>query len=859
MFHYSVKSSENTLKQTIKPISTSSLFVLILFILAFILGASPVGALDIGTATTPTITGTTTATSPGTLNVGTATTPTITGTTTATSPSNLEIGTVTPGEIEIMTVDVVVRITGNIAKATYGPIPIIITSNNKTTKSVDTGSVDASSSASSTIDLPFAEFNGVASGHYKACIEGHPDICSDTFEKVKNVRKTVYINTTSDKVSNYITFPPPTESCGNKIASIGWIVCPVINFLAGLSDASYNVVSSLLSTPPVNTDINDPTNGTYQAWAMMRTFANVAFVIAFIIIIFSQITSVGITNYGIKKLLPRIIIAAILVNLSYFICTIAVDLSNVLGGSLKGVFDSMKGGISAPSINDGTGWVFLITILFGGGAIVFTGLTVMGGLALIFPAVVAALIAVVVAFLVLTVRQALIIILIVISPLAFVAFLLPNTENLFKKWKGLFTTLLLMFPIISVIFGASSFASKVILNSAGTNFYLQTMGTLVAVIPLFITPIIMKTAGSTLAGIGGFIAGSGLAKKTQALANKVSSDEYAKQQAIMNNKAMNSPRRFNPRKTILRHNARNDAIKQNQQRDFARAEGRYITEAMDKNTQGVGQQLLSKATFNKLGGHGLTDQIIAGGGIESKNRAMASIASAADKNFEEQVSAAATTLKGKSFDDIKKIATSGSAPEADRVAAIRQTISKGNYNDRREVYASSSTATNRGLTSISDGFYAAGDQKVFGSVFGGALLDGKVKVKVKALDGTEEDKAIDIDNKILNDQIVKQITGGNVGPEALTDEKLIDHIIQLNEAGSLDMQAKERLSETISIITNSPILGAKIAPSLREKFKTISSLAPQINGSNIQNTSTREYTDPIAGTYIEYDNQNKPQ
>ncbi|MCZ6324111.1 hypothetical protein O5165_25825, partial [Escherichia coli] len=43
----------------------------------------------------------------------------------------------------------------------------------------------------------------------------------------------------------------------------------------------------------------------------------------------------GLNNYSIKKMLPRLIVAAILVNLSYYICAIAVDISNILGHSLQ--------------------------------------------------------------------------------------------------------------------------------------------------------------------------------------------------------------------------------------------------------------------------------------------------------------------------------------------------------------------------------------------------------------------------------------------------------------------------------------------------------------------------------------------
>ncbi|QQR51771.1 hypothetical protein IPF89_04465 [Candidatus Saccharibacteria bacterium] len=83
-----------------------------------------------------------------------------------------------------------------------------------------------------------------------------------------------------------------------------------------------------------------------------------------------------------------------------------------------------------------------------------------------YPVVLAALLALALTVLILIGRQALIILLIVISPLAFVAYLLPNTENLFKKWYKLFSTLLLLFPIVALVFGASKLASTILSAAA---------------------------------------------------------------------------------------------------------------------------------------------------------------------------------------------------------------------------------------------------------------------------------------------------------------------------------------------------------------------------------------------------------
>jgi hypothetical protein len=348
----------------------------------------------------------------------------------------------------------------------------------------------------------------------KACIAGGGEAancltqwntCRDKVANAQGAMKSTDRENCVSTVSGSVVVPEPADdkktSCA--IDGIGWIICPVMHFMAQIVDQAYKVVSSLLTTPAVSTNTNDPL---YKAWAIMRNFANVAFVIAFLIIIYSQISSVGITNYGIKKMLPRLIIAAILVNVSYWICAIAVDISNILGSSLKGLLEGAGNQLytsgSASQSGGGGVWDKLtVTLLAGaaGAAILYIGLSAL------LPLLLMALLAIVTVLLVLTLRQALIIILIVVSPLAFVAYLFPNTESLFKKWKSLFQTLLLMFPIIAVVFGGSALASTIITNSAGGDFILATMAAGVTIIPLFITPVIMKSAGGVLNRFGAIV------------------------------------------------------------------------------------------------------------------------------------------------------------------------------------------------------------------------------------------------------------------------------------------------------------------------------------------------------------------
>jgi len=315
---------------------------------------------------------------------------------------------------------------------------------------------------------------------------------------------------------------PGTPGVGDETApscaieGIGWIVCPAINALAYIADGSFNFLAdSFLKTDPRVFNTED---GTYKAWAIMRNVANILFVIAFLFIVFSQLTGVGISNYGVKKMLPRIVVAAILVNLSYFISQLAIDVSNILGYSIRDVFDSIVNQIreiptgnsaeemSVLAAGDG-GFVSLagsILAIAGGAAALYLMLSAFG------PILLAAVLALVLIFFILLARQAIIVLLVVLSPLAFVAFLLPNTQSLFKQWRKILTAMLMLFPIIALVYGASALASTLLGKSfsgiGGTDsaMFGQIISAGILVLPLFAVPVLLKKSLDSVPEVGKF-------------------------------------------------------------------------------------------------------------------------------------------------------------------------------------------------------------------------------------------------------------------------------------------------------------------------------------------------------------------
>jgi len=299
------------------------------------------------------------------------------------------------------------------------------------------------------------------------------------------------------------------DVCYEGSGALGWILCPVIKGLSAAGEFMWKAVSEMLNIPA--REMFADSKGVFQAWDIVKNIANVMFIILFLIVIFSQLTGVGIDNYGIKRVLPKIIIAAILINLSYVICELAVDISNILGSGLQNMFASQAGtidlGKEAPAGSAVAGGIVDLALV-GSGAYLYTLFNPLGTIA-IGIAVVSVIISIVVAvaflFLILVIRQAGVIIMVVLAPAAIACYMLPNTEKLFKKWFDLFKALLVVFPICGAIVGAGALASAVLGSIDNTAMKVAAM--IVQVVPFFLIPTLLKQSLSLMGNIGAGLQG----------------------------------------------------------------------------------------------------------------------------------------------------------------------------------------------------------------------------------------------------------------------------------------------------------------------------------------------------------------
>ncbi len=297
------------------------------------------------------------------------------------------------------------------------------------------------------------------------------------------------------------------DQCYGSAGALGWILCPVINFVSTATDSIYN---DYIQSEFLEVKSNNLTTGSdlYKSWQAVRNIANILFIIMFIIVVLSQITGLGISNYGIKKLLPRLIVVAVLVNISFLLCQFAVDISNVLGYGLNDIFTQL-----APGVNNGLGTLGSV------GSGVASALTWAGivGIAIstagswlipLLLALLSAIISVLFGGIILGLRQAGIIVLIVLAPVAIVCYALPNAKSIYDRWFKMFSSLLMVFPICGALMGGGYFASNLIASTT-SSVLLNIIAMLIRVAPFFMIPSLTRTSMMAIGNIGNKVANWG--------------------------------------------------------------------------------------------------------------------------------------------------------------------------------------------------------------------------------------------------------------------------------------------------------------------------------------------------------------
>jgi len=213
-------------------------------------------------------------------------------------------------------------------------------------------------------------------------------------------------------------------------------------------------------------------------------------------------------------------------------------------------------------------------------------------------------------------------------------------------------------------------------------------------------------------------------------------------------------------------------------------------------------------------------------------RAGARALSVQDQAFDDEVKAAMISQKNTTFsveDPVGKgkysdasilgIATRGTSngrmvSEAERMAAVKRVLDTGSSDERRAVYASSSSASASVRKTMSDGFFAKGDQKYYGAGTGSVIQNGGIK-------STED----------LDTAMAKRINSEGISAESLVqDTFLTGHVERVSSAGGTESQkisseALKDLALNAANASNDEATRSKVTFGLKGPLSKISEVA----------------------------------
>jgi hypothetical protein len=208
--------------------------------------------------------------------------------------------------------------------------------------------------------------------------------------------------------------------------------------------------------------------------------------------------------YTIRKILPRLLFAAIFITFSWDILQFLVEMSDVVGVGVRSLIYAPfeAGGASsiisvATAQNIPTGTTFVVGLLTVGGAL---SLGILGLLSLVIGAAISALIAV----FVLVFRQVLMTILVITAPFAMACYILPNTHKIWIVWRDTLVSLLMVFPIISAMIASGRVFAFTALAAGGGG----TIAGIIAIIAYFAPYFFITKAFKFGAGILGTVHGA---------------------------------------------------------------------------------------------------------------------------------------------------------------------------------------------------------------------------------------------------------------------------------------------------------------------------------------------------------------
>jgi hypothetical protein len=270
----------------------------------------------------------------------------------------------------------------------------------------------------------------------------------------------------------------------------------------------------------------------HKFWDEFVKYANILFAILFLIIIiataFAGNSSVA-ANISIKKTLPRLIVVAIAINVSFYACAALADLSNIVGKGIITMVDEttrnalrtdpdrpvddpdLAGDLTkidlanpentTPENNTST---VNTAASAANDAFAIASTSNPQGMAVWMVILVVVMVIVVIFYvgfniIFSVIRNILLMACVMISPFAFLALLLPNTQKYFTKWLNTFGRMLMILPVLMLVIGISKVAVWLIIGMSIEPVQMKLVMVMAAMIsPLFFMKKIVKSSNAVI-------------------------------------------------------------------------------------------------------------------------------------------------------------------------------------------------------------------------------------------------------------------------------------------------------------------------------------------------------------------------
>lgn len=264
------------------------------------------------------------------------------------------------------------------------------------------------------------------------------------FQKIESLKnkKLLFFLFLFSSLGVFVCFQPAMAAANPIVDGVLSIITIALHgIIFAFATLAVGLINVLVWVAKISNFIDVP--AVEQGWMIVLNFCNMFFILILLIIAFATILRVE--SYNAKKLLPKLLIAAVLINFSKMICGLFIDFAQLIMLTFVYSFDR----IGPENFANMLGLPWVMSFAPEGYDKAATGWAVLGSYILGIIYVIIAIITLGAIIGVLVVRVVMIWIHVAISPLAYLASAFPQGSGFASKWWKDFLNYVFMGPILA--------------------------------------------------------------------------------------------------------------------------------------------------------------------------------------------------------------------------------------------------------------------------------------------------------------------------------------------------------------------------------------------------------------------------